>query len=375
MLSIFNQYCSFFDRSLPELPASKTDGDKRKQHESDFHDTKRLLDEARQRRVALAEQNKEIEKKKRKLSSNGAETPSAEKVKSSTPKVSSKSSSSSSKKERHISGTKETPTNTKVRRKVLEDSSDETSDEEWRKGKDRNASVTEKSNKKRSKKSSKKARFEDSSSGEEEEVAAQKDDNPVMTRKLTQKTQADAVLNDDVLIETSHGFELVPEDVIRDALDEELISESSDVEDLIPFLPNKKFDTNLVYLDNLSNPEKVLQTLKPYGGKPKLVRSVPVWLEDKLSCWSLRRQDVDIIFPNEIKKIRNKRKILTEREFDAKMGVESRPEDMDPKKMRIEDILMEEMPDIVTSNTPEPVKDVLVKNEEVQDNVSIKSGQ
>ena len=152
---------------------SKTDGDKRKQHASDFHDTKRLLDEARQRRVALAEQNKEIEKKKRKLSANGAETPTVEKVKSSTPKVSSKSSSSSSsKKERHISGTKETPTNTKIRRKVLEDSSDETSDEEWRKGKDRNAPVTEKSNKKRSKKSSKKARFEDSSSGEEEEVAA-----------------------------------------------------------------------------------------------------------------------------------------------------------------------------------------------------------
>ena len=88
---------------------SKCDGDKRKQHESDFHDTKRLLDEARQRRVALAEQNKEMEmKKKRKLS---ADTPTVEKIKKSTistPKVSSSKSQNNSKKDRHISETKVT---------------------------------------------------------------------------------------------------------------------------------------------------------------------------------------------------------------------------------------------------------------------------
>ena len=74
---------------------------------------------------------------------------------------------------------------------------------------------------------------------------------------------------------------------------------------------------------------------------------------------SLRRQDVEIIFPNEIKKIRNKRKIMKESEFDEKCGVVPSTNVVvdaaeSPKKMRIEDILAEQMPDIVTSNTPEP---------------------
>ena len=73
---------------------------------------------------------------------------------------------------------------------------------------------------------------------------------------------------------------------------------------------------------------------------------------------SLRRQDVEIIFPNEIKKIRNKRKIMKESEFDEKCGIVPSNVVVDaaesPKKMRIEDILAEQMPDIVTSNTPEP---------------------
>jgi hypothetical protein len=342
-----------FERRVPpELPVSKCDGDKRKQHESDFHDTKRLLDEARQRREAAHQREKE-EKKKRKLST-GNETPREK------PKVEAqvaKTSKSTSKKDRRVSSS-ETP---KPRRKVFE-SSDDTSDEEWRKGKNGDKS----SGKKRQKKNSTKLRFDDSSSGEEESVAVSKDDNPVMTRKLLQTTQADAVLNGDPKMEISYGFdESQIESNVKFEIDNGDMSDSSEVDTLTPLLSAKSVDTNLIYLDNLSNPEKTLQLLKRIGiGRPKIVRSIPVWFEEKLEAWSLRRQDVDVIFPDEVKKIRNKRKIMTEREFDATKGIESRVVE-EPKKMRIEDILMEEMPDIVTSITPEPPTKVEDKVDDV----------
>jgi len=53
---------------------------------------------------------------------------------------------------------------------------------------------------------------------------------------------------------------------------------------------------------------------------------------------SLRREDVDVITPNEIENIRKKRKILTEKELDAKMGVAVNVGD--ESQMRIEDILV-----------------------------------
>ena len=344
----------FERRVLPELPVSKCEGDKRKQHESDFHDTKRLLDEARQRREA-AHQREKDEKKKRKLSANSSARPSSpngnEKPKIEAPTVAKTSKSSSSKKDRRVSSS-ETPS--KPRRKVFE-SSDDTSDEEWKKGKN---GGDKSSGKKRPKKNSSKLRFDDSSSGEEEPVAMSKDDNPVMTRKLTQTIQADAVLNDDPKMEITDGFieREIEENGCQFVIDDGALSDSSEVDVLTPLLSSKNVNTNLIYLDNLTNPEKTLQLLKRSGiGRPKLVRPIPAWFEEKLGAWTLRRQDVDVIFPDEIKKIRNKRKILTEREYDAAKGIFSNVATAEtPKKMRIEDILMEEMPDIVTSVTPEP---------------------
>jgi len=124
-------------------------------------------------------------------------------------------------------------------------------------------------------------------SGEEEVVAESKVDNPVMTRMLAQHTKATALLKEDPTLPLFHGFE--NDEAAKfdrlESINVDDLSDSSDIEELVPPLPNKKVDTDFVYLDGLANVEKSLQALKPFGGKPKVVRAVPNWLEKKLSTW------------------------------------------------------------------------------------------
>jgi hypothetical protein len=105
-----------------------------------------------------------------------------------------------------------------------------------------------------------------------------------MTRMLAQHTKAAALLNEDPTLPLFYGFEAEKVDKLED-IDVDDLSDSSDIEELTPLLPNKKADTIFVYLDGLSNAEKSIQALKPFGGKPKVVRAVPNWLERKLSTW------------------------------------------------------------------------------------------
>ena len=108
-----------------------------------------------------------------------------------------------------------------------------------------------------------------------------------MTRMLAQHAKAAALLNEDPMLPLFNGFGNDEADKVdrTENIDVDDLSDSSDIEELIPLLPNKKVDTDFVYLDGLTNADKSLQTLKPFGGKPKVVRAVPNWLEKKLSTW------------------------------------------------------------------------------------------
>ena len=341
-------------RSLPALPVSKCDGDKLKQHKDDFNDTKRLLNEARQRRVEQLEREKE---EKRRL--KGQTGPAKEKFER-PPKPSTPSAPSKEKvKEPEPSAKRnERLSSDKPKRKPISDS-DDGSDGEWKGSKGGHSKL------KHRKKSSSRAYFDDSSSGEE--PVADVKDAIVSTRKSTQKSKADAVLDGDPETPVCLGFsEASGEDgkFSIDSDDADNISDSDAVDDLIPtkLLPQthaskviENSDKELVFIDNLSDPKKAFASAnsKVFGGKPKLVSPVPDWLSAKFRDWSLKRQDVDIISPQEFNKIRNKRKIVTDREWDARCNVGS--SGVDEKRMKIEDILMEQMPDIV-SVTPEPMK-------------------
>jgi hypothetical protein len=76
------------------------------------------------------------------------------------------------------------------------------------------------------------------------------------------------------------------------------ISDSDAIDDLIPALadaPADSADAKILYLEGISSPEKVLQKLKEFGGKPKLANPVPQWLGRKLSDWSLQRHQESIL--------------------------------------------------------------------------------
>ena len=325
-----------------------------------------LTFKARQRRVEQLEREKEEKRRLKGQNSAAASpkekverpskpsTPSApikEKVKEPEP-VPSDSSSSSKRNERLSSD--------KPKKKAAISDSDDGSDGEWKGSRDGHSKL-----KHRKKSISKKTYFDDSSSGEE--PVADTKDAIVSTRKSTQKSKADAVLDGDPTIKISFGFaEVSGEDskfTIGD--DADIVSNSDVIDDLIPITllppphPSKVIensDKEFVFIDNLSDPRKTLASWKSFDGKPKLVSPVPDWLSAKFQDWSMKRQDVDIISPQDFNKIRNhnKRKIVTDREFDARCNVGSSSA-VDEKRMKIEDILMEQMPDIV-SVTPEPTK-------------------
>ena len=116
------------------------------------------------------------------------------------------------------------------------------------------------------------------------------------TRKLVQKTEADAILGTDPSTENFRFFD--DESVeqlakIKDELDgylqdEDNISVSSvcseDLQD-----PN-----DLIYLSDVEDAEEVRDVLAKFGGNPKVNPNPPRWLHDRLADWGLVRRDVNI---------------------------------------------------------------------------------
>ncbi len=123
----------------------------------------------------------------------------------------------------------------------------------------------------------------DSSSAEE--PVAESKDAPVMTRKLTQKSEADAILDSDPSFKPLNGFDGV-DGAKRFEIDEGFISDSSDGEFIPPLSPTKKPTSDLIFYDGLSGQGKLVPILKKMGGgKPKLVPPAPAWLVEMFSKW------------------------------------------------------------------------------------------
>merc|ERR1712080_32673 len=173
-------------------------------------------------------------------------------------------------------------------------------------------------------------RLENSDSEEELGVVEVKGEAPIIsTRKTIKKTESDAILVDDDEIEPIHGFPSDAEefeDVKKDlSIYDELLANDGAKIKADP-VTEKELDavTEPIYIENAhlfpGGASKLVPFLKKNGGgHPKVVRGIPEWLGGKLSVWSLKRKEVEIV--TEASKIR-KRRIYTEEEYDLECGVE-----------------------------------------------------
>jgi hypothetical protein len=288
----------------PELTVSpQTEGiDKAKQHEDDIAETKRRLEEARQRKMAELKKNNQMKKIRKKSTSS--------------------KDFSSSKDEEDIQRYDTVETETKPEpspaRKVVEVDEDSDSDIEWQR---KSVSKRRKSARKR---------YASSSSDEELGVVEVKgEDSVISTRKASQKTESEAVLNDDDGdIVANRGFK--PDEVDKmagKALAYYLarIDENIEIVD-VPEVTSEELDSIFehIYIDGAEKhpggATKLAELLKKVGGgHPRVVKPVPEWLTDKLSAWKLKRHQVYIVL--EAAKVR-KRRIYTEAEYDDRCGVQ-----------------------------------------------------
>lgn len=93
-----------------------------------------------------------------------------------------------------------------------------------------------------------------------------------------------------------------------------------------------------------------------------MVPSCPQWLHEKLKCWNLRRQDVDILLDSS--KIRNRKRIYTEAEYNRKLGLEpdEQPSPSKSAKVEINDLDLEAQMAEITGTVLEDIDDIKPKS-------------
>ena len=99
-----------------------------------------------------------------------------------------------------------------------------------------------------------------------------------------------------------------------------------------------------------------------FADAPKVVPSCPQWLHEKLKCWNLRRQDVDILLDSS--KIRNRKRIYTEAEYNRKLGLEpdEQPSPSKSAKVEINDLDLEAQMAEITGTVLEDIDDIKPKS-------------
>ena len=302
-------------KDYPELPIPQTEGiDKERQHKDDIAETKRRLEIARQKKMAEKLKEKELKKQQRNRKSS-----------ISNPKSSSTETDDDDIK-RYDSKRPDSPPPKKdkseEKKPVVEtkEESESGSDVEWQ----RTSKQKAVSKNKRSKKFS-----ANLSSDEEEElgIVEVKGEAPIIsTRKSQRKTEAEAILNDQTDdMPPCHGFETVDIDQQLIEIYNKLLAndgEAMTVDDVTEDQLDQVPET--IYIDNAhlhpGGAAKLAPILKKAaGGSPKTVRGVPKMVEEKLKDWNLKRKDVEIV--TAAPKIRNKKRIYTQQEYDTKCGV------------------------------------------------------
>ena len=270
---------------FPELPVSRCDGDKLKQHEDDFLQAKRKLERKRQE---LLEQ-KELAKLRKKIQPlhDDARRKSEEK----RPRHRRTPSSSDEETPKHAE--KERPHRAKrVVKKFDEDSDDDQIDEIEKKM---------------------------------AEIMGEADDPP--PPKTREEIEAAKLLKTDKETKQLVGFDqsdlqsstLLAEFLDRTDVEDVRVSESEmeEIADRIGFVGSDDF----LFLDECDafkgGAQKLASLLKKlHGGNPKVVHPLPTWLENKLKRWQLKRHQIELVF--DVAKVRKRKCIVTEAEYDAK---------------------------------------------------------
>ncbi len=321
----FNKMDSFivYDREkverkvFPELPISKTDGDKLKQHKDEMEHTKKKLREMREK---MQEEKKRAEREKKELKrlnsgsgTDGSRAPKRRKKEKSSAPVTSPTvlltpPSSTTKPrcepEQRISHRKKL---------TLQDLSDEEEVSDW--------SDTE------SPPSLKKRRKKSEGCREVGEESLTGNEVKIQTRTTKLRAEADAILKSDESTLELNGFE--QEDVDATLKRKErlasLIGEDHDQvevtdDDLELLLAYPQYQ-DFIYLEGLSDPAATAQILEEkFGGHPVLVPPLPDWLRERLNDWHLHRHEVNLIFERQettTARSRTKRPIL-EKTFDER---------------------------------------------------------
>lgn len=291
---IFGQNRPLERKVYPELPVPKDEGDKLKQHEDDIIETKRRLEEARQRRLE-EKYRLDLEKKLARRSVSHDSEPKPKKMpKEKTPKP-----------EKIVVAAPTVVSEKKKKKLTLEDLMDDESEvSDW--------SDIEAPSLKRKKRKKGKHVLEDSSDEEIGDPSAKR-----QTRKLVQKAEADAILSTDLATENFRFFDdesveqlvKAKSDLDKYLEDEDSISVSSvcseDLDD-----PDE-----LIYLSDVEDAEELRDTLAKYGGNPKVNPNPPRWLHDRLADWGFVRKEVNIFFQNN----HGMKRVITEKTFNDRI--------------------------------------------------------
>ena len=281
-------------KKFPELPVPKVEGDKLKQHEDDFIQTKRRLAEMKNKKIQEMKRV-ELEKKMQKALASGQRTPKPKEKKVRPVRPTQKESKPSPAPQ---------PSSTSLKKKLtMSDLSDEDEVSDW--------SDIESPNIKRKKR---KSVLNDSSS--EDEI---NDAEKIQTRKISKKVEAEEILNSDPAIAKLEYFSAsdiekvleLKETFASYLKDEDNISVSS-LEAEVLTEPN-----DFIYLDNLECPRKTKEILSAFGGHPTLVQPIPDWLEIRLKSWGIRRHEVTLYYPDSGFK---PRRSISEKTFTERMN-------------------------------------------------------
>lgn len=283
--------------------------DKHKQHEEDIAATKRRLEEARERKLAVIQRAEKEKKLQRSLSKEGYSVVATDESRERRKSLSKTPTSNKKREQPEKKSSQQQPPAASAKKKLTMDDLDNDEDDvsDW--------SDLETPNKRK-----KRALIESDDDEANERVIRDKR----QTRKLAVKADADAILNSDPATQHLRHFDEEDVRVAEDAgvglgdyldRDDDAISVSS-----VGSLDDDDSPNDHIYLDDVADAAGVVASLSArFDPPPKLVPPMPEWLNALLDDWEFKRHEVAlfgrVVDPRFLKSSQAKRQIVSEKTF------------------------------------------------------------
>jgi len=119
------------------------------------------------------------------------------------------------------------------------------------------------------------------------------------TRKLAKKSEADAILSTDEATSEFHGFsvqESIPQDDSGQNL-KQLLEDDDNISVCSVSSADLDEPGEFVYLSDVEDADSLAEELgKKFDVAPIVNMNPPLWLQNQLSYWALRREDVELLW-------------------------------------------------------------------------------